>query len=248
MRRFAGKVVVVTGAAQGVGRVLAEKVIAEGGTAVVADINGDGARATAKELGDRAIAVAVDVMSYESVAAMVSEAHRRCGRLDVLVNNAGWDRVGPFVESDPALWDRIVGINLYGVFNTVKATLPIMIEQGSGTIVNTASDAARVGASGEAVYSAAKAGVVGFSKAIAREVARHGIRVNCLCPGPIDTAMFNELPGVDDKHRAAVVRAIPLRRIAAPAEIANVVVFLASDEASFMTGQTVSVSGGLTMA
>jgi 2-hydroxycyclohexanecarboxyl-CoA dehydrogenase len=153
------------------------------------------------------------------------------GRIDVLVNNAGWDKASPFVDSDPADWDRAIAINLYGVLHTCKAVLPIMAAQGSGAVVNLGSDAGRVGSSGEAVYSAAKGGIIAFTKSLAREMARHQVRVNCVCPGPTDTALFASF-----------------RRLGQPADVANVVAFLASDEASFVTGQTVSVSGGLTMS
>jgi 2-hydroxycyclohexanecarboxyl-CoA dehydrogenase len=187
-----------------------------------------------------------DVTSRESVEAMVQQVTDRFGRIDVLVNNAGWDTAGPFVDSDPADWDRIIAINLYGVLNTSKAVLPLMAEQGHGAVVNLGSDAGRVGSSGEAVYSAAKGGVIAFTKSTAREMARHQVRINCVCPGPTDTALFASMGG--EKLREALVRAIPFRRLAQPSDLANAVAFYASDEASFITGQTVSVSGGLTMS
>jgi 2-hydroxycyclohexanecarboxyl-CoA dehydrogenase len=174
--------------------------------------------------------------------------HRQFGRIDVLVNNAGWDKAGPFVDSDTADWDRVIAINLYGVLHTCKAVLPIMAEQGSGSVVNLASDAGRVGSSGEAVYSAAKGGVIAFTKAVAREMARQGVNANAVCPGPTDTALFASMGGDNPKLREALTKAIPLRRLAQPADLANVVAFLASDEASYVTGQTASVSGGLTMS
>jgi 2-hydroxycyclohexanecarboxyl-CoA dehydrogenase len=179
---------------------------------------------------------------------MVDEVRARFGRIDVLVNNAGWDKVGPFVESDPADWDRIVAINLYGVLHTSHAVLPVMVEQGAGAVVNLASEAARVGSSGEAVYSAAKGGILSFTKTTAREMARHQVRVNCVCPGPTDTALFAAVVEGNDELRDGLVRAIPLRRLAQPADIAHAVSFLASDEASFVTGQTLSVSGGMSMS
>ena len=166
----------------------------------------------------------------------------------MLVNNAGWDKASPFVESEPADWDRVIQVNLYGVLNTTKVVLPLMASQGHGTVVNIASDAGRVGSSGEAVYSAAKGGIIAFTKSIAREMARHQINVNCVCPGPTDTALFATLGGDDPNLRTALIKAIPFRRLAEPDDIANAVAFLASDEAAYITGQTISVSGGLTMS
>ena len=248
MGKLQDKVAVVTGAGRGIGRAIAEKLTAEGAAVVVSDVDADTARATADDLGGTAVGVHTDVADRDSVAAMIDEARSRFGRIDVLVNNAGFDKVGPFVESDPADWDRIVGINLYGVLHTSRAVLPLMAEQGAGAVVNLASDAARVGSSGEAVYSAAKGGIVSFTKTTAREMARHQVRVNCVCPGPTDTALFASVVAGNDKLRDGLIRAIPLRRLAQPGDIANAVSFLASDEASFITGQTVSVSGGLSMS
>ncbi len=179
---------------------------------------------------------------------MVEQVVGRFGRADVLVNNAGWDKASPFVESEPADWDRVIQVNLYGVLNTTKVVLPLMSSQGHGTVVNIASDAGRVGSSGEAVYSAAKGGIIAFTKSIAREMARHQINVNCVCPGPTDTALFATLGGDDPNLRTALIKAIPFRRLAEPDDIANAVAFLASDEAAYITGQTISVSGGLTMS
>jgi 2-hydroxycyclohexanecarboxyl-CoA dehydrogenase len=189
-----------------------------------------------------------DVTSRGSVEAMTEQVRKRFGRIDVLVNNAGWDKAGPFVDSDPADWDRVIAINLYGVLHGCKAVLPLMVEQGHGSLVNIASDAGRVGSSGEAVYSAAKGGIIAFTKSVAREMARHRINANCICPGPADTALFASIGGDDPKLREALTRAIPFRRLAEPADVANAVAFLASDEAGYITGQTVSVSGGLTMS
>jgi 2-hydroxycyclohexanecarboxyl-CoA dehydrogenase len=246
MGKLDRKVAIVTGAGQGIGRGIAEKLAAEGATVVVTDLNEVTAKETAQELG--ALGIQADVTSRESVDAMVGQVHRHFGRIDVLVNNAGWDKAGPFVDSDTADWDRVIAINLYGVLHTCKAVLPIMAEQGSGSVVNLASDAGRVGSSGEAVYSAAKGGVIAFTKAVAREMARHGVNANAVCPGPTDTALFASMGGDNPKLREALTKAIPFRRLAQPSDLANVVAFLASDEASYVTGQTVSVSGGLTMS
>jgi 2-hydroxycyclohexanecarboxyl-CoA dehydrogenase len=248
MGRLQGRVAIVTGAGRGIGRAIAEKLAAEGAVLVAADIDEAAAKQTADDLGGDATGVRADVTSRESVAAMADEATARFGRIDVLVNNAGWDVAGPFVDSDPADWDRIIAINLYGVLHACHAVLPVMAAQKHGAVVNIGSDAGRVASTGEAVYSAAKGGVIAFTKTLAREQARHGVRVNCVCPGPTDTALFASMGGDDPKLREALVRAIPFRRLAEPDDIAGVVAFLASDEAGFVTGQTVSVSGGLTMS
>ena len=242
------KIAIVTGAGQGIGRAIAEKLAAEGATVVITDIDGALAEATAKDLGGQAIGLATDVTDREAVRAMVDAVRERFARIDVLVNNAGWDKAQPFVESDPADWDRVIQINLYGVLNTCHAVLPVMAAQGYGAVVNIGSDAGRVGSSGEAVYSAAKGGVIAFTKSAAREMARHQVRMNCVCPGPTDTALFASMGGDNPKLREALIKAIPFRRLAQPSDLANAVAFYASDEASFITGQTVSVSGGLTMS
>jgi 2-hydroxycyclohexanecarboxyl-CoA dehydrogenase len=242
------RIAIVTGAGQGIGRAIAEKLAAGGATVVVTDINEATAKETAAAIGGGAVGIRTDVTSRESVDAMVEQVRAQFGRIDVLVNNAGWDKAGPFVDSDPADWDRVIAINLYGVLNTSKAVLPVMAAQSGGTVVNLASDAGRVGSSGEAVYSAAKAGVIGFTKAVAREMARHQVNANCVCPGPTDTALFASIGGDNPKLREALTKAIPLRRLAQPEDLANAVAFLASDDAAYITGQTVSVSGGLTMS
>ncbi|NVI88164.1 SDR family NAD(P)-dependent oxidoreductase [Actinomadura sp. BRA 177] len=248
MGRLQGKVAIVTGAGRGIGRAIAAKLADEGAVMLAADIDEAAAKQTASDLGGDAAGVRTDVTSRESVDAMAEEAKARFGRIDVLVNNAGWDVAGPFVQSDPADWDKIIAINLYGVLHACHAVLPVMAGQKHGAVVNIGSDAGRVGSAGEAVYSAAKGGVIAFTKTLAREQARHGVRVNCVCPGPTDTALFASMGGDDPKLREALVRAIPFRRLAEPSDIAGVVAFLASDEAGFVTGQTVSVSGGLTMS
>jgi 2-hydroxycyclohexanecarboxyl-CoA dehydrogenase len=246
--KLQGKIAIVTGAGQGIGRGIAEKLAEEGATVVVTDVNETTAKETADAIGNGAVGIRADVTSRESVDAMVGQVQRQFGRIDVLVNNAGWDKASPFVDSEPADWDRVIAINLYGVLHTCRAVLPIMAEQGAGSVVNLGSDAGRVGSSGEAVYSAAKGGVIAFTKTIAREMARHQVNANVVCPGPTDTALFASMGGDNPKLREALTKAIPLRRLAQPSDLANVVAFLASDEAAYVTGQTVSVSGGLTMS
>ena len=233
-----GKIAIVTGAGRGIGAAIAQRLTDDGATVVAADLN--------EPPGD--LGYEVDVTSRESVAALVSRVTDRFGRIDVLVNNAGWDKAGPFLDSDPADWDRIIAINLYGVLHTCHAVLPVMIAQGGGAVVNIGSDAGRVGSSGESVYSAAKGGIIAFTKTIAREMARHKIRANCVCPGPTDTALFASVVGDDPRLRESLIRSIPFRRLAEPADIAGAVAFLASPDAGYITGQTMSVSGGLTMS
>jgi len=245
MGRLEDKIAIVTGAGRGIGKAIAGKLAAEGATVVVADLDEATAKATADELPN-AVGVLVDVTGREDVQALADRVAGQFGRIDVLVNNAGWDKASAFTESDPADWDRAIAVNLYGVLHTCQAVLPVMTGQGHGAVVNLGSDAGRVGSSGEAVYSAAKGGVIAFTKSLAREMARHQIRVNCVCPGPTDTQLFAEFAG--PKLREALTKAIPFRRLGQPDDVAGIVAFLASDEASFITGQTVSVSGGLTMS
>lgn len=248
MGKLDDKIAIVTGAGQGIGKAIAEKLAAEGADVVATDIDEDSAMATASSIAGRAFGMCVDVRSRDAVGAVVERVIDELGRIDVLVNNAGWDKAAAFVDSDPADWDLVIQINLYGVLNTCRAVLPVMAAQGFGSVVNVDSDAGRVGSSGEAVYSAAKGGVIAFTKATAREMARHQVNVNCICPGPTETALFASIGGDNPALREALIRAVPLRRLAQPDDVANAVAFYASDEAKYITGQTVSVSGGLTMS
>ena len=243
--RLDGRVALITGGAGGIGKATAARLAAEGARVVVADLDLPAAQGVAGELGEAARAVEVDVTSVSSIRDMVEQV----GPIDVLVNNAGWDRVYRFVDTDEAFWDRVLAINLKGQIACAHAVLPGMIQRQAGRIICVASDAGRVGSSGEVVYSAAKGGVIAFAKALAREVARHAICVNAVAPGPADTPflkIFSEDPS-NERIVDAMVRATPLRRLAQPKDVAGVIAFLASDDAAFMTGQTVSVSGGLTM-
>ncbi|MGA7207077.1 MAG: 3-oxoacyl-ACP reductase family protein [Specibacter sp.] len=248
MGKLENKIAIVTGAGSGIGRGIAEKLAAEGATVIVGDINTDAAAETAAALGNNSIGVSADVTNRESVDAMVAGAVEKFGRIDILVNNAGWDKVEPFLQSKVSDWDRVIAINLYGTLHCSQAVLAVMAEQGHGTVINIGSDAGRVGSSGEAVYSAAKGGIIAFTKTAAREMARNKVTVNCVCPGPADTPLFAGISAENPKLREALEKAIPLRRLAQPADLANAVAFFASDEAAFITGQTLSVSGGLTMS
>jgi 2-hydroxycyclohexanecarboxyl-CoA dehydrogenase len=243
----------VTGGGRGIGRAVALR-LARGGVAVgIGDLDGAAAGAAAAEIeaaGGRALGVSADVTDLAAVRAAAGAVERHLGPIDVLVNNAGWDRLEPFVENDPALWDRLIAVNLKGVLHATRAVLDGMIARGRGRIVSIASDAGRVGSSGEAVYAACKAGVIGFSKTLARELARRGITVNVVCPGPTDTALLAEVMAGERgaKVLEAMRRAIPLGRLGTPADVAGAVAYFASDEAAYVTGQVLSVSGGLTMA
>lgn len=237
----------VTGAARGMGASIVRAAVAVG-DAVVATARRPAELATVFGSDERVHPVRLDVTSNDEAASAAAEAVERFGRIDVLVNNAGWDLAIPFVQSEPDFWAKVIAVNYVGVLHTCREILPVMIEAGGGHVVNLGSDAGRVGSSGEAVYSGAKGAIIAFSKAIAREVARHGINVNVVCPGPTDTALFNSLGGDNPKLREGLARAIPFRRLATPADIAAAVAFFASDEASYLTGQTLSVSGGLTMS
>jgi 2-hydroxycyclohexanecarboxyl-CoA dehydrogenase len=198
------------------------------------------------------VAVTVDVTDTASVEAAVGSTVRALGPVDICVNVAGWDRLVPFVETDEAFWERVIAINYTGVLRTTRALLPGMVERGWGRVVNTASDAGRVGSSLESVYSGAKGGVIAFTKTIAREVAKRGVTANTVCPGPTDTpllaAVGEALPDGGQKLVGSLGRAVPMGRLATPADVAPAIVFFASEDAGFITGQTLSASGGLTMA
>ena len=246
-----GKVAVVTGAARGIGAAIASRLALEGAAVGIFDIDGDGASAAASRVagdhGTLTVGVAVDVASRATVEAGLARVEHELGPVDVLVNNAGIDVIGPFLQSTEEDWDRIIAVNLKGLFTSCHVVVPGMIARGSGKVVNIGSDAGRVGSSGEAVYSASKGGVIAFTKTLARELARTGVTVNCVCPGPTNTALFDQVAAVSPQLYESLARAIPLHRIGQPDDIAPAVAFLAGDGADFITGQTLSVSGGLTM-
>jgi 2-hydroxycyclohexanecarboxyl-CoA dehydrogenase len=231
-----GRVAVVTGGASGIGRATAELLALAGARVFVADLrDGEGP-------GEF---VCTDIADSEAIARLADTVLSRAGPPSVLVNAAGWDEIRPFVDSDDAFMERVVEINLLGCMKVTRAFLPAMIEAGSGKIINVSSDAGRVGSSGETIYAGAKGGIIAFSKSVAREVARVPIHVNCVCPGPTDTPLFASLP---EKLRGALQRAIPFGRLAKPEEVAHAILFLAGCRSDYMTGQVLSVSGGLTMA
>lgn len=249
MRGLAGKVAFVTGAGRGMGRAIAERLAGEGARVAVTDVDRDAAATTAAGIGEAALGLRVDVTDPASVHAGVLEATSALGPLDVLVNNAGWDKIAPFLDTDEELWDRIIDINLKGMLHCAKAALPGMVQRQAGRVINISSDAGRVGSTGEAVYSAAKAGIIGFTKTLAREMARHGITVNVVCPGPTATPLLDELVGQGNERLIeSLRRGIPMQRLGRPEDVAGAVAFLASEDAGYITGQTLSVSGGLTMA
>jgi 2-hydroxycyclohexanecarboxyl-CoA dehydrogenase len=224
--------------------------VEDGARVAVADIDAAAAASTAGALGrdDVARALAMDVSDFAQVGKAVAEIRNAWGAIDILVNCAGWDRMQPFRDNTPELWTRLIDINLRGPIHCCRAVMDDMIARNSGKIVSISSDAARVGSSGEAVYSACKGGIISFSKTLARELARHRVTVNVICPGPTDTPLLRGMAAQGNQKLVdALTRAIPFGRLAAPDEIAAAVAFFASSDADFITGQVLSVSGGLTM-
>lgn len=245
---MANRSIVVTGGASGIGHATALLLARNGATVIVGDIDQTGGAKVAAEAAGQGLNVSylpLDLADAASVEAFAAAALQQAGgRLDGLVNGAGWDRIMPFMENPPEMWDKVIGINLMGAIRLTRAVLPPMIEAGRGKIVNIASDAGRVGSMGETVYSAAKGGLIAFTKSLAREMARSRINVNCVCPGPTDTPLLQAQP---ERMREALTKAIPFRRVAQPEEIAEAVMFFLSARTDYVTGQVLSVSGGLTM-
>lgn len=243
-----GKTAVVTGAASGIGKATAFELARAGARVFLADIDqrrGEEAEREAKVEGLAADYLALDVTNAESVGRFAREVLERARRVDILVNAAGWGKSEPFVRNTPEFWQRVMDINLMGPIRLTHALLPPMFDARTGRIVNVASDAGRVGSLGETVYAAAKGGLIAFTKSLAREAARFGVTVNCVCPGPTDTPLWQAVP---DNLKEALVKAIPLRRVGKPNEVADAVCFFASGRSDYVTGQVLSVSGGLTMA
>ena len=252
MRGLKGKRVIITGSGSGIGREIARRFAEEGAEVAVFDMNEDGAAETVSLIeanGGRATSYIVNITDRAAIDAAVKLVESS-GPVDILVNNAGWDKIVSFLDSDVDLWKKVIDINLYGPLHMHHAVLPGMVKNGGGRVINISSDAGRVGSSGEAVYSSCKGGIISFTKTVARELARSGIQLNVVCPGPTDTPLFAEIPGGEEggsKIAESLKRAIPMRRLAQPADFPGIVCFLGSDDAGFITGQTISVSGGLTM-
>jgi 2-hydroxycyclohexanecarboxyl-CoA dehydrogenase len=253
MRGLSGKNVIVTGGGGAIGGAICKRFAGYGCKVGVFDKNRDGANRVADEImetGGKAFVSSVDISDYAAVGNAIAQFEDKMGPTDVLVNNAGWDRFINFVDTTPELWDQLIAINLRGPLNMSHFVLKGMVGRGHGRIVNIASDAGRVGSSQEAVYSACKGGIIAFTKTVAREVARKGITLNAVCPGPTETPLLAAAAGEGERGermRAALVNAIPMKRVGQPEDIPGAVCFLASDDAAFITGQTLSVSGGLTM-
>jgi 2-hydroxycyclohexanecarboxyl-CoA dehydrogenase len=243
-----GRTVIVTGGASGIGKATAFLLAREEARVFIGDVDEAGGRAAVTEAAAERLGLEyfpLDLTDTQSIESFVAAVHQRAERVDGLVNGAGWDQIQPFLENPPEIWDRVIAINLMGAVRLTRGILPPMVAARAGKIVNISSDAGRVGSMGETVYAAAKGGLIAFTKSLARELARYQINVNCVCPGPTDTPLFQRQP---ERMKEALTRAIPFRRIAQPIEIAQAVVFFLSPRSDYITGQVLSVSGGLTMA
>jgi len=253
MFELTDKIAIVTGGARGIGRGISMILAKQGARVAIADLRKSEADRTVSDIkkeGGEAIAVEVDITLLDQVKTMVPTVQEAYGRVDILVNNAGWDKMLPFVQTTPDLWEKIIAINYKGTLNCVYAVLEDMMSRNSGKIISIASDAGRVGSSGESVYSGTKGAIISFSKTMARELARKKINVNVVCPGPTETPLVEEMKQESEFNKkifAGMSKIIPLRRLGTPEDIGYAVAFLASQEANFITGQVLSVSGGLTM-
>ena len=249
MRGLKGKKVIVTGGASGIGKAICVRLAAEGCHVGIIDLDGDGAETVVRGISDSggfAQSYACDISDYEAVKGAVTTIEEITGPSDVLVNNAGWDKAGRFLDTDPAFWEKVVKINYMGPLNMCHIVADQMSERGSGAIINISSDAGRVGSSGEAVYAGCKGAVIAFGKTLARELARRGVTVNTICPGPTDTPLLRNVDPTG-KLQEALKRAIPMQRLGEAEDYPGLVSFFASDDAQYITGQVISVSGGLTM-
>ncbi len=251
MRGLDQKPVIVTGGASGIGKAIRLRLGEESARVAIFDMNEKGAEAAAAEIrqkGGEAWAYKVDITDYAAVARAVDAFEKAAGQVYGLVNNAGWDEAKPFIQTEPDFWKKVIDINLYGPLNLTHVVARRLAEQGAGRVVSISSDAGRVGSSGEAVYSAAKGGVIAFMKTMAREFARKGVTFNTICPGPTDTPLLASVDASGGgRLTEALTKAIPMRRLAQPDDYPGMVAFFLSDDASFITGQTISVSGGLSM-
>ena len=247
--RLEGRTALVTGGGSGIGAATCRRLAAEGARVAVTDLNQGSAGEVAAEIGGSAFEL--DVRSTESVRGAVQEAESELGPVDVLVNNAGYDEWAFFTQTDEGLWDRVLEVNLRGVIATTHAVLPGMQERGGGRIVNVASEAGRLGSHGSGVYSAAKGGVIAFTKTVAREAARYGVTCNAVAPGPIETPLLmaapRELGDIGEKIVQGMIKGTAMRRLGQPDEVAAAITFFASDDASYVTGETLGVSGGMGM-
>ena len=243
-----GKTALVTGGASGIGRATVMELARSGASVICADVNAEKGAQLQREAAATNFAVelvVIDLADPGSVRRCIAGVLEHHPRIDILVNAAGWNDIQPFMDNPPDYMDRVIAVNLSGMLHVTQALLPAIIAAGKGKIVNVSSDAGRVGSSGETTYAAAKGGVIAFTKSLAREVARHSINVNCVCPGPTDTPMLQSRP---EKLKEAFLRAIPFHRFAKPQEIADAILFFASPRSDYVTGQVLSVSGGLTFA
>lgn len=247
-----GRTALVTGAAGGIGTAISRHLAAAGANVAVCDLNEQAAGTVVDQLAGvgkgTAKAYGIDVSDSASVAAAVSAAEAELGPIDIVVNNAGIDTIERFVDSVEETWRKTVSVNYLGTVIVTRAVLDGMIERRYGRIINIGSDAGRVGSSGEVVYSGTKGAVIAFAKALARETATRGITVNTVCPGPTDTALLKQVADAGQARFDALSKAVPMKRIGTPDDVAPAVVFFASDGAAYITGQTLSVSGGLTMS